>query len=130
MEIEFRSNEHCLCHIDEYLNFLLLDVNQTDVLMSKIRICVYEGITNAVKHGNQFDPDKLIQMKSTYDKNRFVIEIIDQGHGFDLDSIANPHDEQNLRKASGRGLFFIQENCDTLVYDLELKGLIMTWKLG
>ena len=42
-----------------------------------------EGLTNAVRHGNKNDPDKLVDFQLKIDNKSICLEIADQGEGSD-----------------------------------------------
>lgn len=80
----------------------------------KIGMAVREGMVNAVYHGNQYDPQKKAGLRLEMIGSMMVVTVTDQGQGFDLDSIPDPLTEQNLLKASGRGIFLIRSFMDEL----------------
>jgi serine/threonine-protein kinase RsbW len=41
-----------------------------------------------------------------------VVEVADEGEGFDPEAIANPLEPENVLKASGRGIFFMRHFMD------------------
>jgi len=48
-----------------------------------IHLVLREGLTNAVRHGNKSDPDKLVEFQLKIDNKSIYLEIADQGEGFD-----------------------------------------------
>lgn len=79
---------------------------------SKIGMAVRESMVNAVYHGNKYDPAKTVGLRLEMQGHKLVITITDQGAGFDLASVPNPLAEENLLKASGRGIFLIRTFMD------------------
>ena len=86
-----------------------------------VSVAVRESVINAIKHGNLGDPTKHVVVQfvlSPRDRpTDFVVEVIDEGEGFDPDVIANPLDPENVLKSSGRGIFFMRSFMD----DVQLK---------
>lgn len=72
-----------------------------------IKLAVEEGITNAIKHGNKYDPGKNVHVDYTVTPQKFEITIEDEGPGFDLGEVPDPTCEENLEKCSGRGILLI-----------------------
>jgi serine/threonine-protein kinase RsbW len=72
-----------------------------------IKLALEEGITNAIKHGNKFDPGKKVHVDYTVTPQRFEITIEDEGPGFDLGDVPDPTADENLEKCSGRGILLI-----------------------
>lgn len=72
-----------------------------------IKLALEEGMINAIKHGNKHDASKTVtvEYEVTAEKTEIVIE--DQGAGFDPKDVPDPTLEENLAKASGRGILLI-----------------------
>src|SRR3984957_9604087 len=56
----------------------------------KICLAVREGVVNAIRYGNQEQRDKKILLTCALCGDKFVVHILDQGHGFDLADIPDP----------------------------------------
>ncbi|MCG8619286.1 MAG: ATP-binding protein, partial [Desulfobacterales bacterium] len=67
-----------------------------------------EAVLNAWKHGNQKDPDKSITVRLGC-QNDIVMEVIDQGKGFDYNTLPDPTRIENIQKTDGRGLYIIRQ---------------------
>jgi serine/threonine-protein kinase RsbW len=107
-----------LMHI--ILEYLLKRVEKLGVVRSEqsnLFVALDEAFVNAVKHGNKFDAAKLVRITADVctEEARFTIE--DEGEGFDVNSIPDPLDPQNLFKTSGRGVLFIYNIMDEVVYN-------------
>src|SRR5690554_2569456 len=61
-----------------------------------IKLAVEEALVNAIKHGNQLDPEKIVQIGFTVNEEGFSIEIRDEGPGFDMADVPDPTDPENL----------------------------------
>src|SRR4051812_36919904 len=66
-----------------------------------IKLALEEGIINAIKHGNKFDPTKQVHIEATVSAKQVDITIEDQGPGFDRSSVPDPTLDENLEKCSG-----------------------------
>ncbi|HLM02241.1 MAG TPA: ATP-binding protein [Pyrinomonadaceae bacterium] len=79
-----------------------------DEALFAIDMAVREAVINAVKHGNQLDETKPVEISfSNLDKG-FEVIIRDYGEGFDINEIPDPTDPENLLKANGRGILFMR----------------------
>ena len=78
----------------------------------KIGMAVREGVINALTYGNQMAPDKKVQLTLALKSDRMVIQVLDQGAGFDLSEVPDPLAEENLLKASGRGILLMRSFMD------------------
>ena len=82
-----------------------------------IHLAVEEALMNAIKHGNQRDPEKFVEVE--YHFNRTILQIVvqDEGEGFDPDDVPDPTLEENLELPSGRGLMLMKTFMTTVEYN-------------
>src|SRR5262245_19248558 len=52
-----------------------------------IRLALEEALVNAIKHGNQMDRNKKVQIEYCINFDRFDIHITDEGRGFDPEDV-------------------------------------------
>lgn len=105
--------------IDDFVASLLVKIDQWSVdehTAFNIKLSLHEAIINAVKHGNQLDPDLSVQVDIAKQGGQLVIQVNDQGAGFDFTSIPDPITPENLEKLNGRGLFLIQNAMDRVEF--------------
>lgn len=79
-------------------------------------LCLSEAVVNAIEHGNQSCPDKLVTIKLSLHDPFLVIEVVDEGNGFDFKSLSDPTQPCNVKKESGRGVFIIKSVADSCEY--------------
>ena len=81
-----------------------------------VSVAVRESVINAIKHGNREDRKKQVTVEFLLtprgQPEEFVVQVLDEGAGFDPDVIANPLDPENVLKSSGRGIFFMRSFMD------------------
>ncbi len=99
----------------EGLNECLNEVNKIIKLFDfnfeqsfSISTVVVEAVENAFIHGNLGKRDLKVRILILIDLLKIVIEIEDQGKGFELCLIPSPLSPSNIHKESGRGIFFIR----------------------
>lgn len=80
----------------------------------KIGMAVRECIVNALEHGNRGDAEKRIELSFLLQADRLVVQVQDEGTGFDLRVVPDPRTDENLLKSSGRGLFLVRTFMDDL----------------
>ena len=73
-----------------------------------VHLAVEEALVNAIKHGNQSDPEKQVHVVSRVSPTHFYIEIRDEGEGFNPSDVPDPTAEENLESPSGRGLMLMR----------------------
>ncbi len=69
-----------------------------------IGLAAREILINAVKHGNHFDHTKKVGIQLSQNGDSMVLEVNDEGKGFQLDSVPDPRAPENIERRSGRGL--------------------------
>jgi len=87
-----------------------------------IDIAVREAVANAIKHGNLQDPRKQVQIDLRLDGDVLIIEVQDEGAGFDPARIEDPLAPENLLKPNGRGIFYMKSFMDQIEYGLRPGG--------
>ena len=83
-----------------------------DDFVSAIDLAIRESVANAVKHGNKFDEAKSVDVTFADSAEGFEITVRDHGAGFDIDEIPDPTNPENLLKANGRGILFMNSFMD------------------
>jgi serine/threonine-protein kinase RsbW len=74
-----------------------------------IKLALEEALVNAIKHGNQMDPDKRVHVSYAVTPERFDIRITDEGPGFNPEDVPDPTLPENLERCCGRGLLLIRK---------------------
>jgi serine/threonine-protein kinase RsbW len=81
-----------------------------------VGVAVRESVINAIKHGNREHPDKTVFIDFEFapadEPTELVIQVRDQGEGFEVEEVADPLAPENLLKSSGRGIFFMRSFMD------------------
>jgi serine/threonine-protein kinase RsbW len=87
-----------------------------------VDMAVREAVTNAVLHGNKQELEKTVELRLESAANALEITVRDHGAGFDPGSVPDPTDPQNLMKASGRGILFMNTFMDEIQWLRHDKG--------
>ncbi len=83
-----------------------------DEVIFAVDLAIRESVANAVKHGNQFDEQKPVQVTLSDTENGFEVEVRDFGPGFAVSDIPDPTDPENILKTNGRGILFMRSFMD------------------
>jgi serine/threonine-protein kinase RsbW len=87
-----------------------------------IGIAVREAVANAIKHGNQNDPDKRVEIDFGIEGDTVVVRVTDEGEGFDPRTLPDPLSPDNLLRPNGRGIFFMRKFMDDIEYTFGPQG--------
>lgn len=94
----------------------------------KIVLAASEAVTNAMRHGNDSDPEKRVFIDLLAFDERIEVVVEDEGVGFDRAAIADPLDEVNLLRPHGRGIYLIETLSDEVVYESEGRRVRMVFR--
>ena len=76
-----------------------------------------EAVANAVRHGNQQDPGRVVKIAYEIVNSTVTIRVEDEGEGFDPEDIPDPTDPENLLRPSGRGIFYMRQFMNRVDFD-------------
>ncbi len=68
-----------------------------------------EAVANAVRHGNDQDPNRVVRVAYSINNSTVTIRVEDEGEGFNPEEIPDPTDPENLLRPSGRGIFYMRQ---------------------
>jgi len=117
IEFELPSTISVMHIVLEYLMKRVEKVGVCKPEQSNLFVALDEAFVNAVKHGNKFDSAKLVRIAAEVSPSEARFTIEDQGEGFDVNAIPDPLDPENLFKTSGRGVLFIYNIMDEVIYN-------------
>ena len=89
----------------------------TETEISEFDYCLNEALTNAIEHGSKLDPNKLVYVAYTLQRDKLVIEIEDEGKGFDFKKVPDPTTAENIMQPRGRGIYIMKNYMDQVEYN-------------
>lgn len=82
-----------------------------------IELALAEALSNAVVHGAQSDPSKIIECDVACEENRGMLIVVrDPGKGFDPATIPSPVRGRNIYSDHGRGIYLINQLMDDVKF--------------
>lgn len=117
VQIDIQSNFEMVDLVQVVFESLSSNVGFDDDVSHWMSVAIRESVTNAVRHGNKLDTDKRVIIRFEVDDKAFSVSVEDEGQGFDPGDIPDPLAEENLLRASGRGIFFMKNFMDEVTYD-------------
>ncbi len=82
-------------------------------LCLNVPVALTEALSNAILRGNQDNIARSVHVHANVDSSRLVLEVRDEGSGFDLDACTeDPTTPENLLREDGRGLFLMRRLMD------------------
>ena len=78
-----------------------------------VPVALSEALSNAILRGNREDPQKQVRVRSSVDGDSLIVEIADEGAGFDMRrAMRDPTAPENIDREDGRGLFLMHQLMD------------------
>lgn len=72
----------------------------------RITLALHEAMINAWQHGNEKDRNKAVTVRWRL-KEDLVLEVMDEGKGFDFRTTSDPRADENVCRPCGRGIAII-----------------------
>jgi serine/threonine-protein kinase RsbW len=73
-----------------------------------VRLAVEEALANAIKHGHGGDEEKAVRVRYRVSPREVLVQVEDEGPGFDPGRVADPLSPENVERPSGRGLLLMR----------------------
>jgi serine/threonine-protein kinase RsbW len=84
-------------------------------VMLNVPVALTEALSNAILRGNGDQPGKHVHVRVFVTTHRLVMEVKDEGRGFDIDRCTrDPTSPENVEREDGRGLFLMRSLMDTV----------------
>lgn len=88
-----------------------------------INLVLTEAMTNAIRHANEDNPNKELQITIQIENNQLHIRVYDEGEGFDFAAVPTP--EFKYLDEHGRGVYIIRSLMDSVTYRRDKKGHVL-----
>lgn len=121
--LEIESDSRNLITVEEFINYFAVELNLSEDKINGLLLAVTEATTNAIKHGNKNNRNKLVIIDVTYDSEYLTIKVKDQGEGFNPTEIPDPTHPDNLLKDSGRGVYLMKIYMDEIEFNRTEDGM-------
>jgi serine/threonine-protein kinase RsbW len=82
-----------------------------------VRVIVHEALSNAFRHGHGGDPTKFVHVRYLVTPEEVLVEVRDEGPGFDPDAVPSPLGEDHLSRQYGRGLLLMRAYASWVSYN-------------
>lgn len=106
--------------IDAVVQSIMEVVRRANCAVGKeeaIELALSEALANAVIHGADGDPRKIVECDVACDESRGLLIVVrDPGSGFDPAAIPNPVIGENIFSHHGRGIFLINQLMDEVKF--------------
>jgi len=128
--LEVNSDPNNLITVEEFVNYFCKDVQLPEEKLSDVLLAVTEATTNAIIHANKSDINKKVTIDAEVLDSKLIINVKDEGEGFDPTDIPDPTEPENLLRDHGRGIFLMRVYMDDLKYTRTPTGMLITLTLN
>ena len=77
-----------------------------------VPVALTEALSNAILRGNGENREKHVRVRAQLDRTSLVMEVADEGEGFDLEDCTIDPTSENIDREDGRGLFLMRRLMD------------------
>lgn len=77
-----------------------------------VHMALEESISNAIRHGNKEDTEKIVRVECELGTHRFWAKICDEGEGYEPGAVPDCRSPENLEQPGGRGLALMRAYMD------------------
>lgn len=130
IKIEIPSLLENIRMIESFIDNAKEEYNLDDGIYGNIMIAVTESVNNAIRHGNQLDPNKNVKLCLQLDENQIKFFIEDEGPGFDYNNLPDPTAPENIEKPGGRGIFLMRHLADEVSFKEQGKQVELTFYMN
>ena len=113
------SEDRYIYLLDLVVSYAAKEMEFDDETTEQVNLAVIEAGTNAIRHGNKNDPEKMAEFRFRIAVDRLTVFVRDSGSGFDPDSVGDPLSPENFMKPSGRGIFLMRALMDEVDYKID-----------
>ncbi|HEY9479806.1 MAG TPA: ATP-binding protein [Gemmatimonadaceae bacterium] len=116
LEVEIPSDVRYIEHVVEVVarQCTELRYNRRQTTLN-LPVALTEALSNAILRGNREASAKHVQIRCDVDSDRLVVEVVDEGTGFDLAGcMEDPTRPENIVREDGRGLFLMSRLMDSV----------------
>ena len=84
---------------------------------------------HAILHGNKLNAKKDVNIAFKWTDVKLVLEVTDQGKGFNFSNIPDPTAPGNIEKVNGRGVFLMEHLSDEISFQENGRKVNLTFNL-
>jgi len=83
---------------------------------NQVLLGICEAVNNSIIHGNSLNKEKEVIISICFSEGSLIVEVKDEGTGFNLESLDDPTRSENLKKENGRGIYLMRNVADNIQY--------------
>ena len=116
-ELVIKSKLENMSLVENFIDEVSVCLSIVSDLYGNLLISTIEAVTNAIVHGNNNDPEKLVHIDLVSDDKKIDVTVTDEGQGFDVNIVPDPTKPDYIEKPNGRGIFLMKNLADKVKFD-------------
>ncbi|HKY22617.1 MAG TPA: ATP-binding protein [Vicinamibacterales bacterium] len=126
VHLEIHSTIEALDQVQAVTEHIARQLGMDEESVGWATMAVRESVINAVMHGNQRDPAKIVFIdfaaRPESEPVDLIVRVRDQGSGFDPETLTDCLTPENVLRSSGRGIFLVKQFMDNVSIERSPKG--------
>ena len=115
--------------VEKAIDELSMELDLSDEVYGNVLVATMEATNNAIIHGNNSDPEKIVKIEMLMEQKELLVHIEDQGKGFDYSIVPDPTAPENLEKINVRVIFLIERLSDEILYLEDGRIVILKFRI-
>jgi serine/threonine-protein kinase RsbW len=128
-EIEFASIPENVNLVESLVEELKAEFGLSEEMEANMLVSLSEAVNNAIFHGNQKDPSKLVKIKLLKEDKILTFSVEDKGGGFNPAEVKDPTADENLLSPTGRGIFLMKTLADKVEFENGGRTAVLTFSV-
>jgi serine/threonine-protein kinase RsbW len=128
-KIKIESNLSNVRIVEKVIDEVTSDMGISQENYGKILVSTLEAVNNAILHGNNSNPEKIVSVGITYNSKNLKIKVRDEGTGFSPEMVPDPTTPENIESLNGRGVYLMSKLADKIEYSKKGNTVTMTFKI-
>lgn len=106
-----------ISRIEELIHKVFHQYGLDQEQFGNVLVALTEAANNAILHGNSCNPQKKVHIAYRVERPMLFFDVIDEGPGFNPDSLPDPTDPEFIDKPNGRGVFLMRRLADMVEFE-------------
>ncbi len=116
-ELVIKSKLENMSLVENFIDEVAVELSIVSDLYGNLLISTIEAVTNAIIHGNDNDPEKVVKISIEKFDKFLNVTVADEGPGFNVDIVPDPTKPDYIEQPNGRGIFLMKNLTDDLKFD-------------
>jgi serine/threonine-protein kinase RsbW len=98
--------------VDQVVETMASDMGFDKDAIADLGICVTEAVMNAILHAHRERPELMVDIMIECYSDKMRVVVRDYGPGFDVESVPDPTEPENVLNLGGRGILLMRAMMD------------------